>query len=328
MYQRNSDQRNRRPLPPQNRRQDQNAWREPPREEERPPQERTTRRPRPPSQRQRDSRRQDAFRDNNPKTKQAQKDIEDRINKELYFGFGDAITAEKQVDFAIQKTAAIVPVTTRAVGFYSQWLFKKIYELYGRRPDRVPECTPYAFYRVSLAQYEYRLLCGRSAQVNTLGIDAGLFYRPRLTIEERDVIKAMAVTFSPLTNLIAGIGNFEYEGEAYYVKCPDDYVLGILFSNLRTIVERISNPATPQAERQRFYDLNPLPFAAWNQPQRAGVRRRADGQIPADPGFPLLLNPGDFMPDGYDIDDFERDVHRVKNFISFVARKEIKLMPC
>lgn len=132
----------------------------------------------------------------------------------------------------------------------------------------------------------------------------------------------MDVTFSPLVNLIAGIGSFEYEGEAYYVKCPNDDILGIMFSNLRTIVERYVNPLTPRLERQQFYDLCPLPFANWNQPQRAGVRRRADGQQPVDPGFPVLLNPGDFMPADYGIEAFERDVHQVKLY--FLIRNLIQ----
>lgn len=136
----------------------------------------------------------------------------------------------------------------------------------------------------------------------------------------------MAVTFSPLANLLAGVGNFEYESESYYVKCPNDRILGILFSNLEATVQAVANPATPQAERQQFYDLNPLPFANWNQPVRAGVRRRQDGQVPVDPGFPVLLNAADYWPAGYDIDAFENDVHQVKNFISFVARKEIKML--
>lgn len=135
----------------------------------------------------------------------------------------------------------------------------------------------------------------------------------------------MAVSFSPLTNLLDGIGSFEYENEAYYVKCPNDKILGILFSNLREAVERVANPETLQADRQAFYDLNPLPFANWNQPARAGVRRRHDQPV-VDPGFPLLLNPGEFMPPGYGVEDFEHDVHQVKNLISFVARKEVKML--
>lgn len=71
--------------------------------------------------------------------------------------------------------------------------------------------------------------------------------------------------------------------------------------------------------------LNPLPFANWNQPQRAGIRRRRDA-APEDPGFPMLLNPGEFMPAHYGIEEFEHDVHRVRNFISFVARKEKKML--
>lgn len=243
-YQRNNRYNNRPPPPSNNRRSDNRNWREP--EDEPSQQAQPQRKPRPPSQRKRDTARQDKFRENNPKTTQALKDIEDKINKALYFGFGDSLTAEKQVDFSIQKTAAIVPVTTRAVGFYTQWTFKKIYELYGRRPDRIPECSPYAFYRVSLAQFEYRLLCGKASQINTLGIDAGLFYRPRLDIEHRDVVKSAALTFSPLANMIAGVGNFEYEGESYYVKCPADQILGILFSNLDTVVTAMANPATPR----------------------------------------------------------------------------------
>lgn len=91
---------------------------EPPREVEDLSPQHTKCRSRPPSQRKRDSARQDAFHENHRiKSKQ-----QDKINKAMYFSFGDAQTAEKQVDFLIQKTAAVVPVTIRAVGFYSGFL--------------------------------------------------------------------------------------------------------------------------------------------------------------------------------------------------------------
>lgn len=96
---------------------------EPPREVEDLAPQQTKCRSRPPSQRKRDLARQDAFHENHRvKSKQALQDIEDKINKVMYFSFGDALTAEKQVDFLIQKTAAVVPVTTWAVGFYSGFL--------------------------------------------------------------------------------------------------------------------------------------------------------------------------------------------------------------
>lgn len=110
------------------------------------------------------------------------------------------------------------------------------------------------------------------------------------------------------------------------MKCPTDDVLGILFSNLQRVVDLVANPAAPHAARQQFYNLNPLPFANWNQPARVGNSRRQDGQPPQDPGFPVLLNPQDYWPAGYNIEMFEHDVHQVKNFISFVARKEIKML--
>lgn len=203
----------------------------------------------------------------------------------------------------------------------------KIYELYGRREDRVPECTPYAFYRVALAQFEFRLLCGKPSNLNTLETgEFGLFYRPRMDIEERDIVKMMRINFSPFVNLISAIGTFEYNGDVYHTLCPTDLTLGILYSNLRHVVDTMSNPLTPQPIGQAFYDACPLPFPVWNQPARIGIRRRADGQPPVDPGFPLLLNAGDYFPAGYAIEDFERDVHRVRNFISFATRKECKLV--
>lgn len=231
------------------------------------------------------------------------------------------MTAEKQIDFTTQKTAAIVPVTTRAVGFY--------HCVYLRR---FTNCTVVGQTEFPSAHHMRFIVC-HLRNMNTVFCAEDrpksskcLFYRPRLDIEHRDVVKSMAVTFSPLANLIAGVGNFEYEGEAYYVKCPADDVLGILFSNLERVVDVYANPATPQPVRQQFYDLCPLPFANWNQPVRAGVRRRQDGQLPPDLGFPVLLNPEDFWPAGYDINAFEHDVHQVKNLISFVARKEIKML--
>lgn len=48
--------------------------------------------------------------------------------------------------------------------------------------------------------------------------------------------------------------------------------------------------------------------------------------MPHENQFPLLLNPDDFITPDYDIVGFERHVHQVKNFISSVARKEIKML--
>ncbi|CAF4823516.1 unnamed protein product [Pieris macdunnoughi] len=179
---------------------------------------------------------------------------------------------------------------------------------------RIPECTPYAFYRVTLAQFEYRLLKAKCyLSYNT---DDALFYRPRLTMDIRSLIESIWFTCLPVGKIIAGIGTVNYKGKVFYPRCLKDNVLGILYSNLKEIVTAMANPNTPPESRRAFYELNPLPFAKWNQPQR----KRGD-QPPLVDLDPLLLNPDDFMPPEYGDDDFANDVHCVQDFISFLNRE-------
>ncbi|XP_022122046.2 uncharacterized protein LOC110997957 isoform X1 [Pieris rapae] len=226
---------------------------------------------------------------------------------------------------SVIKLALVVPVTTRSVGFYTQYLFKQVYALYGQEVpectpcENVPKCTPYAFYRVTLAQFEYRLLMAKRYLNHDTGNDA-LFYTPHLTLDIRSVIQSISFTFLPVSKIIAGIGTVTYNGQVFYPRCLKDSVLGILYSNLKEIVTAMANPNSPTESRRAFYDLNPLPFAKWNQPHQTG----GDQPPLVDLDHPLLLNPDDFMPPGYGVDDFVNDVGCVLDFISFLKRKELR----
>lgn len=281
-------------------------------------------------QRARDAKRRDEFRENGKPIKEKEQEIKDLINKTLFFGFKEAYEAQVKQEFSVIKTAVTLPITTRSIGLTTQAVFSKAYSLY----RNIPLCTPWAFYRVSLGQVELKLLSAMKSQVLAAGFGQdNLFTRPRMSNDFKDLIRSTPVNIAPIANTIHAIGNFECTGKQFYVKPLNHPCLGILLSNLRNVVEMMSNANTPIAVRRDFYDHNPLPFAEWTLPAAEDERRRR--RIPAgaaagNPNHPLLLNADAIMPPDYGVADLEDDINHYQNFVSHLGRKNSSMLsgPC
>lgn len=205
-----------------------------------------------------------------------------------------------------------------------QAIFKKL----NNTVKNLPDCTVYEAFRVSLLQLEFKLLNAQTQQIlQPLDYDRGMHYEPSLTLEQPDAATGCASNFNLIANCINSVGNFQHEGVDYYVRAAKPQTFGsktVLFSKLRNVVKRLSNAATPVAERLRFYNTSALPGAVWGgrngqqEDARPPLRRRLGQQVPDILDVPLLLNPDDFMPPHYD------DISRFQDLISFCARKNVK----
>lgn len=149
-------------------------------------------------------------------------------------------------------------------------------------------------------------------------------------LDQQQMISGMKINFSVVSNLVASIGNFTHNGQEYYVKMPRPEAAlstSVLLSNLRWTVLALANPRTNIAIRTNFYQSSSLPGAVWegqpvemeeDEPARAAIpRRRPRVQRPVAGDFPLLMNPNDFIPEGYDNEDLL--LNNSKNFQSLTT---------
>ncbi|KAF2886019.1 hypothetical protein ILUMI_20154 [Ignelater luminosus] len=111
----------------------------------------------------------------------------------------------------------------------------------------------------------------------------------------------------------------------------------VLFSNLRSTVVALSDARISQQIRKDFYDTSPLPGAIWGGRRIEGMdsddddedgtahpRRRRRRPVAARGDWPLLLNPDDFMPVNYTIEDLRDDVNRFQDLVNWASRKNLK----
>lgn len=255
----------------------------------------------------------------------ARADLQKELDRPLFFGFAIDINAPTVQMVQVVDQAKVLPISTRGIGFYSQSLFIKLHQTL----KNIPQCSVYELYRLSLAQLELKLIKSVRSQSQPYPTNNDQYYKPMLDLEFRESIEGMSVNFGPIAAIINAIGSFVYGETTYYPRLPvmEELIPQpqlIVLSNLRRVVNLLSNRATPHNSRLYFYNVSPLPGAIWGPDpiRRAGQRRRVDDQH--HPDFPLLMNPEDFMPQEYDIQDLDQDINRVKNFINFCSRKSIK----
>lgn len=212
-----------------------------------------------PSRKNRDQRRLDSLREK--KGAETMDRIAKELDKRLCFGFENYDEAALRQQIAVQPRALVEPVSTRSVGFYVQSIFIKINQTY----RNIPACTVFEAYRVSLAQYSYRLLTARRTQAGSTVVDEALYQRPRLDSDQQEAIMGMRLNFAPIANIINAIGNVNFGGVDHYFRVPaNPFVLptNVTFENLRNTVQALSNYMTPQEVRLHFYLNNPLPDAS------------------------------------------------------------------
>lgn len=275
------------------------------------------------SQKRRDQKRQDQHREK-VGTIEMEK-LAKELDKKLCFGFSNMDEAALRQKIEVQKRAVVMPVSTRGIGFYIHSLFIKIHQTY----QNVPACSVYEAYRVSLSQVSYRLQVARRDQICNAIIDENLYVRHRLNSDQQESMMGMKINLGPIANIINAIGNQEIMGTSFYFRIPrEDIALPhcVTFENLRDTVQALSNPATPQEIRLHFYLNNPLPGARWGPQPRAprGQRPLLGVEDVNHPQWPILLNPQDFWPDDYGQADFEDDISRLQNLLTWCSRKSVK----
>jgi len=247
------------------------------------------------------------------------KELKKELDKTLFFGFNLEAKAIDASGFNVVKQAKVLPVSTRVVGLTVQSMFVTL----NQRLTKLPDCSVYEAYRVSLAQTELKMMKSQEASVLRVNAENISFYRPRLSIEEEKILKTCPINFNVIANAINAIGKFEYNQTTYYPKfinrsVPDPYT--ITYSNLKRTVYGLSLPGTPRDERKYFYENNSLPGAKWKGTNSKGKRSREEEEI----YDPILVNPKDFWPEDYDEDDLRDDVHRYQGLLAWASGKSLK----
>ncbi|XP_077258629.1 uncharacterized protein LOC143895430 [Temnothorax americanus] len=258
-----------------------------------------------------------------------------KIFDKLMFGYSSSELLKSLQMTRFPKTID-VPISTRSIGFLCQFLYCKFAKLNIRLPAR---CSIYPMFRIGLLQMEIKV---RQASLQgTFGCrDGRLFIEyPNVSAEQIVAVSALRSHLAPMANLINAVGVLKNFNAVYlprFAAIEDEpEPTTVRFSNLRSVVRMLSNPATPRDVRRYFYDRSPLPGAKWGgdpAPQAHG-RRLSEGDlaapIRADVGdFPVLLNPDDFMPQEYSMDDLHTDVWDIQNLLECVGRKYPKYVYC
>jgi len=225
-----------------------------------------------------------------------------------------------------------VPITTRAVGFLSNECYKRAVT---QQPRAETVCNVNQLYRVSLAQHELQI---DQAERNVQGLTDSV-KRPKqdtfLPDDLRQQVTSQPQTFSLIANLVNSTGNFDYQGQKFSVfvppmktvdveapaqpvettpkrvarprvrLVPDPYL--VTLTNLREVVEALSDPRTPQNERSYFRRNNPLPGAKWNDED-------------------LLINPNEIISPHYSRRELREDCAALKSMLGLIGSKMASLL--
>nr|XP_018905293.1 PREDICTED: uncharacterized protein LOC109035912 [Bemisia tabaci] len=256
----------------------------------------------------------------------------DRMREKLLAGLHNIAIPTEMMRTGF-KRVTFLPISTRGVGFYVQYLYGK----FGRLLQSIQiEASPYQLYRLSLMQLEYRL-CKVMGQQTEMINSYDLLPSKTLDLDYQITAKNLPFNLSPIANLIMSVGNFELNEKTYYPIIAPHVTdekkrfipepTTVTFSNLRKVVEYLSDPLTDKHVRQMFYDHCPLPCALWGP--KPILERRPNGTPFERPhhDFPLLLNPDDFIPkDYYQQQMVKKDVQDVTELFTNVERKYPKLI--
>lgn len=172
-------------------------------------------------------------------------------------------------------------------------------------------------YRVSLAVIEVKVqVVQRSVTSIT---DEQEDYADNRLMEDIVVLaKGVVVLPDQLSSAMNAVGKVKVGDKLYVPKFGRDQEdredrfipqsQQVTYSNLRNTVVALANDDTPAAIRRRFYENNPIPGAVWE----------------GAPQDPILANPDEIMPDGYDRIQLADDIDDIKAKINFLARKAPK----
>lgn len=254
-----------------------------------------------------------------------------KIFDKLMFGYNIQEDAINALQIISMPRTIVVPVSTRAVGFMVLFLFAKFARLKIKLPT---ECSMYRLYRLTLLQFELKVMQAKHEHLSR-ATGGKLFSTLQATFEQVQTVSELGAQFAPLANLVNSVGVFKGFNTQYLprfaaaeihdgLRVPEPTT--VTFSNLREVVMMLSLRTTPVSWRKYFYDRNPLPGAKWGgrrQNRRRRIRVDSDEEMGQDleDDFPVLLNPDDFMPEGYSDMDLHDDVIAFEDLLEAVGRK-------
>lgn len=172
----------------------------------------------------------------------------------------------------------------------------------------------YALYRIALAVASTKYVFIQREL--TLPYDNTFAFWPRLPADTINTVLSHTILPDPIVRAVRPLGIHNDRETQFVPALSKDTIVNDRFVprpenihllNLRRTVEALADPNTPAIQRKRFYDHSPLPYAYWNFEN-------------GNPNSPLLGNPDDFMPIGYDmIDDLQTDYDRINAKQAFLA---------
>lgn len=231
------------------------------------------------------------------------RDIEKRLG---LFDLDESKQLEKvtnTIQLTQQRTAVPMSVTTRAVGissaiFYDRatitWNLQAIADI----------ATIYQIYRVHLWMAHYKVFLAQ--QIQTEPVVAGALVRVHIPDETREILSTVLEVPSLMAIVLDSIGKIESGDKVYHLgyavppaveaQLLEYYTLCVNPTNIRAILENVSNAQFPLAARQEYFRYNCIPGAL--------VENN------------LLMNADEIYPADYGAVNLQQDVHAYKNLLT------------
>lgn len=236
--------------------------------------------------------------------------LSEELKKKLFPGVKNEQTASERLEAVNTMKAITLCVTTRAIGFGTVNVFIAMFEF-----NNVPvRGNIYQLYRVALAAFECKV---KIVNRGITSIESNVDDYQESRQNEDFVVAAKGIVAMPdqLSSVINAIGKVKHFDSVYVPKIGrNQLTVGgqfipqseqVTYSNLRRVIEALSNPETPQVTRTRFYRNNPIPGAIWN----------------GAPNNPILVNGDEIMPEGYTTENLMDDIEDIHSKIIFMNRK-------
>nr|QYW05750.1 MAG: coat protein [Partitiviridae sp.] len=236
----------------------------------------------------------------------------DRIKEKWIPGVETAEKLEIRLKETANQRAQMLSVSTRGVGVN---LLTSIFTTTAYKND-IPTPNLYSLYRVTMAVLEAKIQSLKQNYPIPPRFSDEVAYLNNSADFER-VCRSVIFLPKPLTTIVNSVGIVKNRNSIYipvfnrdYNDSSDRFVPtpeGVRFSNLRKVVETLSDVNTPMQYRETFYERNCIPGAIWSEQK-------------------LLLNADEIIPAGYSHDDLSRDGIRVTPWMSNVQKHVPKLV--
>lgn len=224
------------------------------------------------------------------------------VRKSLLCGFDNIEEVIKAKHYEDTNRSLAIATTTRAVGLSVVTTYNRMTALEANR-QRLPDLNIHQFFRVMLAMAEKVVFDNRTA-ANLDNREA--WYNPIPFEQFKSVITSLNVCPQQIGALLRCSSSFKFEQVNFVPLYPagayDDQNRlvpapeSVCLTNLRDVVQSLSNPRVPVAVRRNFLNRNSIPGADFNQNA-------------------VLQNPDAIIPANYDADNLRNDLYAVKNWI-------------